>query len=895
MSKNTQHTPMMQQYLRIKSEYPDILLFYRMGDFYELFMDDAKKAAALLDITLTARGSSGGEPIAMAGVPYHAVEQYLAKLLKQGESVAICEQVGDPAKSKGPVERKITRLLTPGTVTDDYLLDDRRDNLLMAVCGGEKIPLSPPFSKGEARQHSAQPIETALLPPSFAKGGAGGGFSFGIACIDLSTGRFSVQEADSAATLINEIERLQPAEILHDEDWKPPFARNHHCTSRPAWHFDLNTAQRLLLRQFGTHDLSGFGCDHLPMAITAAGALLNYVQETQRTALPHINSLTVELSDEGIILDAASRRNLELESSLSGEHRNTLISVIDKTATSMGSRLLRRWLNKPLRDRNTLRNRHQAVGALLDQYHYEKLLDTLRGIGDIERIASRIALGSARPRDLSTLRDSLHVLPQIHAHLQVIDNPRLQALLQHIDLHAELCHLLDSSIIDNPPVVIRDGGVIANGYDADLDELRNLSENADQYLLDLEAREKVRTGINNLKVAYNRVHGYYVEVPQSQLSRIPADYIRRQTLKGVERFILPELKKFEDKVLSARERSLAREKAIYEDLLRILAEHLIPLRQSAQAIAELDVLGNFAERASTLNYNCPALVEGAGIQIEGGRHPVVERTLDAPFVPNDLYMDSRRRMLMITGPNMGGKSTYMRQVALIVLLAHIGSYVPAQTARIGNIDRIFTRIGAHDDLSTGRSTFMVEMTEAANILNNATAHSLVLMDEIGRGTSTFDGLSLAWAFAEYLARERKAFTLFATHYFELTILPEQISTIVNVHIDAIEHGDKIVFLHAVKEGPANQSYGLQVAQLAGVPKSVIAQARKKLVSLEDASTPPSNRPQPGQTLPLLFGAPPEPKDEIAEKVKAELQAIDPDELTPRQALEELYRLRKLLK
>jgi DNA mismatch repair protein MutS len=847
---------MMQQYFRIKAEYPDILLFYRMGDFYELFMDDAKKAAALLDITLTARGSSAGDPIAMAGVPYHAVEQYLAKLLKLGESVAICEQVGDPAKSKGPVERKITRLLTPGTVTDDYLLDDRRDNLLMAVCE-EKT-----------------------------------GGNYGIAAIDLSTGRFTVQQADSDTTLLNEIERLQPAEILHDEDWKPPFVRTQHCTSRPTWHFDRDTAQRLLLRQFGTHDLSGFGCDHLPLAITAAGALLNYVQETQRTALPHINSLTVELSDEGIILDAASRRNLELEHSLSGEHKNTLISVIDKTATSMGSRLLRRWLNKPLRDRHILRNRHQAVGVLLEQYHYENLLDTLRGIGDIERIASRIALGSARPRDLSTLRDSLHVLPRIHAHLQPLDNPRLQALHQQIDLHEALSHLLDSAIIDNPPVVIRDGGVIAPGFDAELDELRNLSENADQYLLDLEAREKVRTGINNLKVAYNRVHGYYVEVPQSQLSKIPADYIRRQTLKGVERYILPELKKFEDKVLSARERSLAREKAIYEELLRDLLAHLNPLRSSAQAIAELDVLGNFAERANTLNYNCPALVDGAGIQIEGGRHPVVERTLDAPFVPNDLYMDSRRRMLMVTGPNMGGKSTYMRQVALIVLLAHIGSYVPAQTARLGNIDRIFTRIGAHDDLSSGRSTFMVEMTEAANILNNATAHSLVLMDEIGRGTSTFDGLSLAWAFAEYLARDRKAFTLFATHYFELTVLPEQISTIVNVHIDAIEHGDKIVFLHAVKEGPANQSYGLQVAQLAGVPKSVIAQARKKLLSLEKDS---QAAPQQGQTLPLMFSTSTEPKDEIAEKVKAALEAVDPDELTPRQALDELYRLRKLLK
>ena len=858
------HTPMMQQYLRLKAEYPSILLFYRMGDFYEMFYEDAKRAAALLDITLTARGNSAGEPIPMAGVPYHAVEQYLARLLKAGESVAICEQIGDPAKSKGPVERKITRLLTPGTVTDDYLLEDRRDNILLAVV--------------ELKQ------------------------SFGLAAIDLSTGRFTVQELDSSNSLHNELERLQPAEILHDEDWKPTFAKTHHCTPRPAWHFDYDTARRLLLRQFGTQDLAGFGCEHLTVAINAAGALLNYVQETQRSALPHITSLVLELCDEGIMLDAASRRNLELENSLTGEHKNTLLSVIDKTATSMGSRLLRRWLHKPLRDRYILRHRHQAVAALQNQFQYEVLHSSLRGIGDIERIASRIALGSARPRDLSTLRDSLHVIPHLHTHLQTLDNPRVQSLLNMLDLHTELSQLLDKAIIENPPVVIRDGGVIAEGYDAELDELRNLSEHADQYLLDLEAREKVRTGIDKLKVAYNRVHGYYVEIPQSQLSKIPADYIRRQTLKGVERFILPELKKFEDKVLSARERALAREKALYEQLLQQLSEHLLALRQTAQAIAELDVLNNFAERAVSLNYNCPALVDGAGIQIEDGRHPVVETTLDTPFVPNDLYMDARRRMLMITGPNMGGKSTYMRQIALIVLLAHIGSFVPAQSARLGNIDRIFTRIGAHDDLSTGRSTFMVEMTEAANILNNATAHSLVLMDEIGRGTSTFDGLSLAWAFAEHLARERKAFTLFATHYFELTSLAEQINTITNVHIDAVEHGDKIVFLHSVKDGPANQSYGIQVAQLAGVPKGVIAQAKKKLVSMEQHSR---QQPQVGQTLALNFDTPAPVmlenavrevvQDPLAELLKAALQAIEPDELTPRQALDELYRLRKLLK
>lgn len=885
VNKAPKHTPMMQQYLKLKSEYPDILLFYRMGDFYELFMEDAKRAASLLDITLTARGNSAGDPIPMAGVPYHAAEQYLAKLLKLGESVAICEQVGDPAKSKGPVERKIVRLLTPGTVTDDYLLDDRRDNLLMAVM-----------------QYKQQ---------------------FGIACIDLSTGRFSVQEVQSENSLANEIERLQPSEILHDEDKTLVTFKRHHTTPRPNWHFDLETANRLLLRQFGTHDLSGYGCTHLPFAIAAAGALLNYVQETQRTALPHITGLSVELSDDGIILDAASRRNLELEHSLTGEHKNTLISVLDNTATSMGSRLLRRWLHKPLRDRNTLKQRHQTVAALLNQYHFENIHTTLRGIGDIERIASRIAIGSARPRDLSTLRSSLAVLPALHELLSQIDSSFTHALQQKMYLHQDLHQLLVSAIIENPPVVIRDGGVIARGFDADLDELILMSENADQYLLDLEQREKQRTGIEKLKVAYNRVHGYYVEVPQSQLSLVPTDYIRRQTLKGVERFILPELKKFEDKVLSAREKALAREKLLYERLLHTLTEYLTPLRQTAQTIAELDVLNSFAERANALDYHCPELTEASGITIEEGRHPVVEKALDAPFVPNDMQLDTQRRMLMITGPNMGGKSTYMRQVALIVLMAHIGSYVPAKRAVIGTIDRIFTRIGAHDDLSTGRSTFMVEMTEAANILNNATEHSLVLMDEIGRGTSTFDGLSLAWAFAEHLATSRQAFTLFATHYFELTTLANQISTIANVHIDAVEHDDKIVFLHAVKEGAANQSYGLQVAQLAGVPKQVIAQAREKLHSLENkqplqGSEPvteyiPAPIPQPvevlpvepaptapvepsseqGQTLPLMFGA--NPADELAHKVQAAVSDIDPNNLTPRQALDAIYELQALIR
>ncbi len=854
------HTPMMQQYLRIKSENPELLLFYRMGDFYELFFEDAKRAAEILNITLTARGKTDGEPIPMAGVPYHAAEQYLSRLLKEGISVGIVEQIGDPTTSKGPVERKVMRILTPGTVTDDFLLEERRDNLLLAISENKT--------------------------------------QFGIAYIDLSNGRFIVQQINDQQSLFNEIERLQPAEILIDEDSKLnselKLPNNYPITKRAPWHFDEEHAHQLLQKQLGTKDLSGFGCDDIPTAVIAAGALLQYVNETQRTALPHINSLKVESSDDGIILDAASRRNLELEHSLMGDHKNTLISVLDKTATSMGGRLLSRWLNKPLRDQNILRNRHQAVESFIAQYHYESLHSLLRHIGDIERIISRIAIATARPRDLSTLRDSLKIVPELHSILQQIDNPLIDTLRTKINPHDELVSLLDKAVIESPPVLIRDGGVIAEGYDPDLDELRNLSKNSDQYLLDLETREKTRTGISSLKVAYNRVHGFYIEIPRSQSAEVPAEYVRRQTLKTAERFILPELKEFEDKVLSARERSLSREKALYEALLQDLGAYTMSLRETAQNIAEVDVLSNFAERAVLNNYSRPELNNKSGIQIMGGRHPVVERTLDDPFVPNDLHMDTNRRMLMITGPNMGGKSTYMRQITLIVLMAHIGCFVPAESAVIGPIDRIFTRIGAHDDLSTGRSTFMVEMTEAANILNNATENSLVLMDEIGRGTSTFDGLSLAWAFAEYLSKQKKAFTLFATHYFELTSLPEKISTIANVHINAVEHGDRIVFLHSVKEGPANQSYGLQVAQLAGVPKNVISQARKKLHQLEQDAREAA---QQGQTLSLNLGFAEEVTeiDEEAADIKQALIALDPDELSPKRALEELYMLKKLIK
>jgi len=850
----SQHTPMMQQYLRIKAQHPDILVFYRMGDFYELFYEDARRAAQLLDITLTTRGQSAGEPIPMAGVPFHAVDSYLAKLVKLGESVAICEQVGDPATTKGPMERKVVRIVTPGTVTDEALLEERRDNLLLAL-------------------HQRRDV-------------------YGLAILDLGSGRFTVQELAGLEALLGEIERLQPAEVLVSEDMALPAAlRNRPGLRRQGpWHFEYDTAHRLLTAQFGTRDLTGFGCEELTVAIGAAGCLLQYVRDTQRSALPHIRGIKVERREESIILDAASRRNLELESNLAGRHENTLAGVLDRTATPMGSRCLRRWINRPLRDHQVLRQRLHGVGTLMEDRRHAEIREVLRGICDMERVLGRVALKSARPRDLAALRETLARLPDLHALLRAIDTPIVKQLAWQIGEHPQVHDLLRRAILENPPVLLRDGGVIAPGFDAELDELRALSEHADQFLVDLEARERARTGIANLRVNYNRVHGYYIEVTRAQADSVPADYIRRQTLKGVERYVTPELKAFEDKVLSARERALAREKALYDALLDELTTHLPSLQTCAGALAELDVLANLAERADTLNFSAPELSATPGLHIVGGRHPVVEQVLDAPFVPNDLYLDEDRRMLVITGPNMGGKSTYMRQTALIALLAHIGSYVPAERAVIGPIDRIFTRIGASDDLASGRSTFMVEMTETANILHNATEHSLVLMDEIGRGTSTFDGLSLAWACAAYLAREIRAFTLFATHYFELTALPETYGGIANVHLDAVEHGDSIVFLHAVKEGPANQSYGLQVAQLAGVPRVVIEEARERLAELEHgAHHRQPVRPVAHEVQMALF-----PPEEEHPALRA-LKGVDPDELSPRQAMEVLYKLKALLK
>lgn len=851
---NNDHTPMMQQFMRIKAKHPKDLLFYRMGDFYELFFDDARRAAELLDITLTARGKSAGEPIPMCGVPYHAAENYLARLVKAGVSVAIAEQIGDPATSKGPVDREVVRVVTPGTLSDEALLDDRVDNLLLAVC--------------QRNQH------------------------YGIAYLDLSTGRFRVLEISGEEALVGELQRLDPAETLyHESIYHPAITARRGARSQPAWEFDTQSAHRALNTQFQTHDLQGFGCDNLELALGAAGCLLQYVKDTQRGNLPHIRSLQQENREESVILDAATRRNLEIDTNMGGGQSNTLLSVMDRCVTAMGSRLLRRWLHRPLTDIAVLRTRHVAIGALCESYHHEAVRSALKPIGDMERILTRVALRSARPRDLTRLLSSLQALPKLRAGLSGLNPGLLSKLGDQASEFPDLCALLGRAIIDNPPVVIRDGGVIADGYDAELDELRRISTNAGEFLLDIEQREKQVTGISTLKVGYNRVHGYYIEISRAQADRAPAEYIRRQTLKNAERFITPELKAFEDKALSSKSRALAREKLLYDELLERLNEQLPSLQDSAAAVAEIDVLANLAERADQLRLCQPQFCDEQVFEIIAGRHLVVEQVLQEPFIANDTLLNTQRRMLLITGPNMGGKSTYMRQNAVIALLAHIGSYVPASAARLAPIDRIFTRIGSSDDLAGGRSTFMVEMTETANILHNATPRSLVLMDEVGRGTSTFDGLSLAWAAAVHLARSVQAFTLFATHYFELTSLPELCPTMANVHLDATEHLDHVVFLHNIQEGPANRSFGLQVAKLAGIPAPVLQAAREKLLELERGAVQGAPSTQVNAHFPAqsdLFSlSQPHPVIDL-------LRALDLDDLTPRQALEKLYELKRRL-
>ena len=866
---------MMQQYLSIKAQHPEGLLFYRMGDFYELFYEDAKIASRILDITLTARGKSGGQPIPMCGIPFHAADRYLAKLVAAGVSVAIGEQIGDPATSKGPVERKVVRVITPGTVSDEALLDESTDNSLLCL----------------SVKSNVNEIDAST--------------TFGIASMNISSGRFVLSEVFGLEALRAEIERIRPAEILFQEELEPAMETVRHPAKRkrPVWEFELDNARRALISHFKTRDLSAFGCEHLHIALQAAGCLLQYARDTQRTELPHIQGLSVEQLEDSVILDAASRRNLELDINLSGGRDNTLLSVIDTTSTAMGRRLLSRWVNRPLRDLTLLKTRQNRVAELMRNYHFETIAELLSSIGDLERILARLGLRSARPRDLAKLRDGLGQLPALQSKLAATDSDTLAELAASIAEFPNQYALLTHALEEDPPVVIREGGVIKSGFDSELDELRNLSSNAGQFLIDLETKEKARTGTTTLKVGYNRVHGYYIEISKGQAGvAMPADYIRRQTLKNAERFITPELKEFEDKVLSARSKSLSREKALYDDLLDTLAADLAALQTSAEALAQLDVLTCFAERATNLDFCKPELTSEPGIEIEAGRHPVVESVSESSFVANDLILNRERKMLIITGPNMGGKSTYMRQTALIVLLALCGSFVPARQVKLGPIDRIFTRIGSADDLAGGRSTFMVEMTETANILHNATKDSLVLMDEVGRGTSTFDGLSLAWSAAVYIAQRLNAYTLFATHYFELTSLPDDFDSIVNVHLDAVEHESGLVFMHSVKPGPANQSYGLQVAQLAGIPAAVIDSARGKLAQLEAESLATESTSQAVASATLnsvqkTSGSAPYQSELFAEgphPVIETLERVNPDEITAKEALELLYALKAKL-
>jgi len=852
-TEHQQHTPMMQQYFAIKREHPSDLLFYRMGDFYELFYEDARTAADVLDITLTARGKSGGEPIPMAGVPYHAAENYLARLVRQGFSVAIAEQIGDPATSKGPVERQVVRIVTPGTLSDESLLDASTDALLLALCSQES--------------------------------------HHGLAWADVSSGRFLVTEVIGEEALQAEIERLSPAEVLIAEgSLYAALSGRRGVRYQPPWTFEEAAARRALNSQFQTQDLKGFGCDGLTLALSAAGCLLEYLKDTQRGDLPHLQGMREEKLSDSVLLDAATRRNLEIDYNLNGGEEHTLFAVIDSTVTAMGTRHLRRWLHRPINNEAELQRRHDAVSALSHNYQFEGVRAALRPICDMERILTRVALGSARPRDLTRLADSLAALPALRVALPQ-DAEKLANLHTDLGDYPDTVALLTRALVENPPVLIRDGGVIADGYDSELDELRNISKNAGDFLLEIEQREREATGLSSLKVGYNRVHGYYIEISKAQAASAPDAYVRRQTLKNAERFITPELKTFEDKALSSKSRALAREKHLYDALVATIGEDLVSLQQTALALCDLDVLACFAERAQALDLVRPEFTEEPVLDIDAGRHPVVEQVSDTPFIANGTRLDRHRRMLLITGPNMGGKSTYMRQNALIALLAHVGSFVPATRAKLSTLDRIFTRIGSSDDLASGRSTFMVEMTETANILHNATPKSLVLMDEVGRGTSTFDGLSLAWAAAIALATRVRAFTLFATHYFELTALPEQFDTMANVHLDATEHEDHVIFMHNIQDGPANRSFGLQVAKLAGIPTDVLDQAKQKLAELEagQASTPTASVANTAPTAQndLFNGVDSHP-------ALTALSDASIDDMSPRDALEFLYDLKNKL-
>ena len=847
------YTPMMQQYLRIKSEHPKDVLFYRMGDFYEVFFDDAKRTSELLDITLTARGKVNGHPIPMAGIPYHAAETYLAKLVRLGISVAICEQVGDPSTSKGPVERKVARVLTPGTITDEAFLDNCNDSLLASVACKRD--------------------------------------SFGVASLDMSSGCLKVIEINGLQNLVNELHRISPAELLIEET----VAKDVNLSSAvvrplPPFEFDIDNGRRILNKQFNTRDLSGFGCNDLSLALGAAGCVIRYATKTQRDELNHITAIQQEDSSHNVFVDIASRKNLELDVNLRGGRENTVLHLLDYCATNMASRLLRRWIIQPLQHLPTLQDRQASITEIKDTNLVNKLPRLLKQIGDMERVVSRVALRSAKPRDLARLRGALSALPSLAVILKETTSDALADIKKKLKPLPDVLSLLESAITPEPPIILRDGGVIADGYDTQLDELRRFNTSANDFLITLEDREKKRLNLNNLKVGYNKIHGYFIEVSRVQSGKVPADYTRRQTLKNAERFITSELKSFEDKSLNAKSRALHLEKQLYEQLLTLLNKNLLVLKECATAAAELDVLTTLAERAKTLNYCRPELIVATGIDIRDGRHPVVENALKTPFIANDLILSQEQRMQIVTGPNMGGKSTYMRQTALIVLLAQIGSYVPAKSARIGLVDRIYTRIGSSDDLAGGRSTFMVEMTETANILNNATDRSLVLMDEVGRGTSTFDGLAIAWSSAYQLAKQIKALTLFATHYFELTELPSLLDSVINVHLDATEFKDDLIFLHSVRGGPASKSYGLQVAKLAGIPLGVLNRA-SNFLSKKVNSTPAYSQSDDDKNVAQANNI----EDSAVTEILTRLNHIDPDHMSPKQALEVIYELQNLLK
>ncbi len=845
----TQHTPMIRQFLKVKAEYPDLLIFYRMGDFYELFFEDAITAARLLSITLTSRGQSNGNPIPMAGVPFHAAESYLAKLINLGQSVVICEQIGaaDP-NQKGPMKREVTRIITPSTVTDEAMMDDKNDNLLLVI-------------------HSNKTI-------------------YGLATFNISNGEFLAQEIATPETVISEIERINPTEIIMSEnDPVNELISSQIIKRRPEWEFEYNSAHRALCQQFHTNNLDGFGIEPYPNAICAAGALLQYIKFTQRESVPFIQNIKVESRSDFVVMDAATRRNLEITKNLQGSTDNTLWHIMDKTSISMGSRLLKRWLHHPLRNITRLTERQDAIAAIISTQKLEEIQCDLKTICDIERITTRITLGTARPRDLTGLLQSLRALPNIEKLISKLDTTEINSCRQRIMNFNDMTQLLSQAIIENPPVTIRDGGVIADNYDKELDELRNISSNSSKFLLEYEQQEKERIQASTLKVGYNRIHGYYIEISKAQTDLAPTEYVRRQTLKNVERYITPELKEYEDKVLSAKSRSLSREKLLYINLIERLSTESEKLRKCAEALAKIDVLTSIATTTKENRWTRPNFTNDTIIQIEAGRHPVIEYVSEAPFVPNNTLLDDKKRMLLITGPNMGGKSTYMRQTAIISLLAYIGSFVPADKVTLGPIDRIFTRIGAADDLASGRSTFMVEMTETANILNNATNQSLVLMDEIGRGTSTFDGLSLAWACCQHLAVKLKSLTLFATHYFELTQLENMHKGIQNIHLDATEHGDKIIFLHKIMPGPASQSYGLQVAKLAGVPNKVIQHAKTKLMELENKPDIETNQAVQTELFTTI--------DETTDEINHKIDKVDPNTITPIEALQFIQELKRI--